>query len=531
MAIKTPILLSLGVFLLFSADAFSNYRECLRGGGKGEAESCRGRHRGHRRHEGGRHKSHVSGGMGRFRAMNTGHSGAGGEAGGQVVGRARSGGSNFQAASIALGAVIASQIIRDRGARPAAAAAEPQSTAGKPLTFADPNGRKPADEDDDTAKEISAALGRAGFSSLGELQGAVQQDIADCSGAMSSASRCCGDPASCKGQLGAADSHSYDAASALLSSGPAKGGLKDYCGQMKTLSSNSRSLNSGLAGVCFEAQDTCESMCEDLVQEYSTLLSSCNGCEAQSSYQSALQQLQDGQRTCSGLGTKADQLADNGFGNAADQMIATHCSDVAGAQAGPPARDSAALGMPGDKTMAAQAMNEGKAAGSLSADASGKPRMDLRVDASQGFKGYKNIHGPETQRNEAGSESGSSARPGVAPSSAGSTAGGAPAQAAAVAAPVKQSQAPAGKSKEGEPPANVKPKVREIASDPIPIPGSDLQFENKTDLRQYLPSGVRSAMSRLARPKEINQKEEDIFLRITLKMKEKCKMGLLWECD
>ncbi len=530
----TPYLLCLGLLLSFEAysveeegggseaghsrggeDSRKSVRECLRRGRSGDSAGCFGQFRRHGRHERGRHRSNV-GARGGFRAQN--HSG-GSSGQGRAGAKSRGG---YQPMSVAAAAVTAVTNI-NRNGEPAQIA---PAAAARPTAL--PDARDP-----DEAREIAAAMGRAGFDSIAELQAALNQDIADCSGASSSASQCCGDPMSCRGQLDGGDGQSLDAASALLASGPAAGGLKAYCAQMKSLSGNSRNLNSGLASVCFEAQDSCAGMCEDLVEEYTGLLSQCSGCEAQTVYQAALSRLQAGERTCSALGNKATQLADNGFGAKIDQALATQCTDVASAQPSSQAGATPTSGAPSLKIPSGQALDENgdnkTASSNLSAD--GKPFTELQVDASTGFKGYSNSQGPQTQRNKAGDGRSDSSSKSAAPPTQAAAAGAKAAPAGAGAKP--QDKNPADKSKnDPAAPVAAADKSRAVASEPaMPITGSDSQFKTGTDLSQYLPRGVRSAMNRLVRSKEINEKEEDLFWRITLKMKEKCRMGILLECE
>jgi hypothetical protein len=53
------------------------------------------------------------------------------------------------------------------------------------------------------------------------------------------------------------------------------------------------------------------------------------------------------------------------------------------------------------------------------------------------------------------------------------------------------------------------------------------------DLRQFLPGGSRArrALAGFNGHSEINAKEEDIWRRISNKMIEKCKLGVLWRCE
>jgi len=396
---------------------------------------------------------------------------------------------------------------------------QPEATPG--------SGPHPVGDTEGSDKPVDQQ-GSVAFTSMPEIEAAVNQDIAACTGAMSSASQCCGNPTSCRGNMNAQDSRSLDAVSALLNRGPSQGGLKDYCNQMKTMSGDSRNLNSGLAGVCFDAQSSCETVCEDLAEEYTQFIAECNGCKAQTVYQNALSRFQDTQRSCSNLGDKADQLADTGFDAAVNQAISKNCTDVSAsnpvlASAATPTgasqtdvRDTRSLGLPESRK------TESSASGDIGGPPTQKPRMDLSVDAAQGFKGYGKNLPPELQRNVAGA-SGAPARgsSGFKPAAA---------ETPAAAAPVKDAKKD-DKPKAEEPPKTDDKKRAPAAAEPAHMIGSNSnQFEDGKDLSQYLPAGVRTAMNRSGGGKEINDAAEDLFARITAKIKEKCKLGVLLEC-
>jgi len=371
-------------------------------------------------------------------------------------------------------------------------------------------------------EEIARVLGHSEFDSLSALEQAVKSDIAECAGAQSSASQCCGDPMSCRGQLDSDDSRAIDAAQAMINSGPGAGGLKEYCTKMKSLSDNSKNMNYGLGDICFEQGGQCQHKCESLAQEYSQRLAACAGCSMQTMLQNAVAQFQSAQATCSGLGSKLNQIADNGIGAAISQTLAGRCADVAASSSTNVADATPEREGQMDKPMNTGALDDKPDVKSVEAkEKERKPFIDTsRLDAAQGFKGYAKNKGPPTQYNVASLEKSGAA-------GGGKSGPPAPTQANLKNAEVQVAAKPAEGKK-----IETGAKGREPASQSMePMSGSGDGFNDDGNLQKYLAKGVRSAMNRSGVSREIRSKEDNLWTRITYKMNEKCKLGVLWECN
>ncbi len=379
------------------------------------------------------------------------------------------------------------------------------------------------------------------FSTVGdEIE--AQKDIAACRNAQSSANRCCGDPMSCSHLMNSSDQQSLRN---LMQASSSSGGLADYCRQLSSLTYNAGNVNSALAAVCTGEQLSCTNVCGNLAQKYAGKLAACGGCASKAIFESALASLRSAEGSCQGLTGRANQLAMTGLGMASDQGLADACRAQASAMAGgPPGSMNSGRGLPLGNSKA-QELNDtaqvrkGQVGFQDSLTARKNREFNL-VDASSGFKGYQNqvnVEEPQTQapraqatvpNNTGGAIPGTGAdpraqaatqqagQPKIQPASAdsitnierGFQAGG------GYSPPVQNTQVE-------DPGAG----GRHFAS----ITGAGNQFDPGIDLRQFLPGGSRAA-GRGIRPKEINAKEENIFLRISRKMDEKCRLGVLWQC-
>lgn len=409
-----------------------------------------------------------------------------------------------------------------------------------------PDGLPDQGEGPDVEELADAPQGEAGFMAPAELEAAISGDLADCMQSLSSAQTCCGNPMVCGGRLSGGDTQSLASVMDLLQKGPSAGGVADYCGQLTKAAQNSRDVNSGLAGVCFESQDSCETTCEDLRADYVSFLQECNGCESAGALQAAISRLDSAQKTCSSLSANVASLADNGFEAAAAQAVATHCQGVATAQSTGGGSAGTAPPTMNEKLGATVTLED--SAGARRADGSlqrGGPQVEMQVDASSGFKGYARgaSAGGGTQQPYAGAWSN-------AGSSRGTAAAGSPGvntQSPRAGGPAAAGNSGGASDKSGL--ANKKGQKDDVggksaqqkngssdrnpasASAPPPISGNEDQFAGQNSLEQYLPQGVRTAMRRMAHAKEINAKEENLFLRVSAKFREKCQLGVLWQCD
>ena len=399
----------------------------------------------------------------------------------------------------------------------------------------------------------------ADFDSTLEAEIQADQDIARCATAASGANECCNNPLACSDQLNRADSNSLGALGAMLGNGAQTGGLSDYCRQMNTLSGNSGNVNTGLASICFGSHATCSTTCGGLADKYADLIAECDGCDEHGIYENAQRNLTTSKYTCTNLRTRSDQLAVNGLGTANNQAVADYCNKVAGTGGGdatrgltPPSSNSPFINHllayncdanPNSPDCKAMDLRAAAARGESGFRESQKKNADFNIpDPANGFKGYGGNEAPGTQSNEAGRAANIPKVGTVANNTGGQVGGGSGgSQSSATLTPKSKAGTSGGGHntavEQGFQGGNgySQPVAAQNNDDHSPygggrnLPSTDKQFEN-LDLRQFLPGGSRAAMRRLAGNGEINPKEENLFLRISNKMKEKCRLGVLWQC-
>ncbi len=450
----------------------------------------------------------------------------------------------------AVRAGVAPPTAAPRARPPAATAEEDPPPPPERRTAAPP---PPADGKTESPTDLTTTSTEPGLSTTINAEIEADQDIAQCVTLSSGANECCNNPLACSDQLNRSDSNSLGALGAMLGNGAQTGGLSDYCRQMGSLGSNTGNVNSGLASICFGSHASCSTTCGNLAQKYTRLLADCEGCESQSIYENARRSLETNQYTCGNLRSRSDQLAITGLGSANNQAVAEYCNKVAGS---PPGSPSAPAAQPRSTSPFINHL----LAYNCDANPNGPDckAMDIKA-AAAGTSGFRDetarknnfnipdpstgARGPQTQTNEADpNRGGNLPKVGTVANNTGGQipGGGSGFQNAAALDP--KSKATAGASRlntdidggyqgGGGYSQTVVPQNHDdhgyggIA----PLPNTDRQFEN-IDLRQFLPGGSRAAMRRLAGSSEINPKEENLFLRITNKIMEKCRLGELWQC-
>lgn len=403
-----------------------------------------------------------------------------------------------------------------------------------------------------------------------EIEAQASADISSCEGSQTSASRCCNNPLSCAGDMGSGDQSSL----AGLFNSNSSGGLSEACRNMNSLATNYGNVNSGLAAVCASSHNSCSNTCGGLVDKYADLLASCSDCAARGIYENAHSRLTSRNASCQSLRSRSEQLASTGLSTVNNRTIAEHCTRTASTMPSdnptvnnnnnrpgsgvpnswgnspvtipPTAADGTRLAA----ANAAYAQRAGFRAGSQQPKAE-----DFNVDGSSGYKGYGGNAKPGTQAPVGANGPGGSQLPGgaagkaavVANNSGGSIPGSGADFRPASLGPAGNGKPQAGNSKQvtdidhgfqggngfsqptsynsawapDEPPQQY--NGRQIA-------GNDNQFEGRIDLRQFLPGGSRAA-ARTIGGNEINKKEENLFRLISNKMNEKCRLGVLWQCQ
>lgn len=390
-------------------------------------------------------------------------------------------------------------------------------------------------------------------------------DIQLCESSYSTASRCCGNPNSCVNYLSAADQRTYyQLASTLSGSAPSGQALNDYCAQMQSVGSTGSDVNVSLAGVCNSQQSACTSVCQQLAQKYQSLISSCNGCASQSVYQDAYQRLAARQSSCSGLARRVDQIASQAVGGSSAAAYANACQRQAGggnlpiplgtnpSRSSPnpiPSQNFTGSSIPTDPAnTAASVANETPSAGGGANFAQTEDSGSLRPESfdvqppsatdTSGFTLPANQVAAQavttgTVANNAG---------GAIPGGGGSSPArfGQASPRAAAGPGVSTDLLQGFQSAQGY-------SAPYVPEDQSSRAGSRHRYFGGTrdnseggdggllgmDLRQFLPGESRDPQRRIAGigvRTEINAKEEDIWRRISNKIEEKCKLGILIGC-
>lgn len=429
---------------------------------------------------------------------------------------------------------------------------------------------KPQPEPAPAAPAPAPAPGNAGFDDTSAAESEAAADIASCDSQQSNASRCCNNPLSCASSMNSADQASL---ANLFNSDSGSGGIADSCRAMGSLASNYGNVNSGLSAVCAGAHNSCSSICGSLADKYSNKLSNCDGCAARDIYSDTYQKLASRRSTCQSLSARANQLAVTGLSTANNNSLADYCQQQAGApnpnslnpnlsannpSSGLPSNSGGSVNLPYGLPNAPTTANAMRGGESGFREGTRVPSArDFNVDGSTGFKGYDNKN-PASQNpvSDAVSRWGGPSTSGNVPNNSGgpipgAAAGGSFGGATGSAQLNRAGSASSAGATAGKQSTDIDQGLRGGGGYTQPggsglqpasqyangggggnrrIAGNDNQFEAKIDLKQYLPGGSRAA-ARSWSGNEINKKEENLFLLISNKMMEKCRLGILWQCQ
>jgi hypothetical protein len=372
----------------------------------------------------------------------------------------------------------------------------------------------------------------------------ADQDVARCAASYSTANECCNNPMACSDQLNRTDGGSLNNLGSTLANGPNAGGLSGYCQQMNNLGYNAGNVNTGLSGICFASHASCSNTCGHLARKYSDYLANCGGCEAMWIFQNALRNLSSSQSACGNLRGRSDQLAMTGLGTSNNQALAQYCQQLA---VSPP-------GSPGSAPTSNSPFINHLLAANCETNPEGADCKSVQPvkKGTSGFDEFSRTKSPDFNvndpnysnvRTQSGDSEGNgipsaAAKVGAVPNNSGGAIPGAGTEPAKLTG---KQLAAAGRGMNTDVdggltggggysyPAGNNGGRGENETQYVPMSGNGSQFEN-IDLRQFLPGGTKAALRRLAGIGEINAKEEDIFLRISAKMLEKCRLGILWQC-
>lgn len=386
----------------------------------------------------------------------------------------------------------------------------------------------------------------------------AQNDLASCTTKYSYATTCCNNPSACTNGLSSSGQRDYQRLQQLLRDGPSEGGLSSYCSQLEQLSGRSGNVNAGLGGVCVTNQTSCTSTCNSLASVYRSLLASCNGCEANYVFQNTLAQLENTGSRCESLRTQSDSISRQSLSTSSSQAYSQYCSQNSNYSI-PNLNAGGADDAKGDPFGCAR-NPQSKTCQTCSRN----PSLDqcqklIAAEEARGESGFgeaaKRSEDPQFNLPNVGDASvnspiggynpGASTQVSAVPNGGGGSVPGAaaaPAKLGADGRPVAAAKGAetdiqkgfyaggysaqsAGSGFEGDAGGlGAKGVGRGVQSDRSGYLGMDL--------RQYLPGQDMDPrrLGALGAGSQIHPKEEDIWRVISIKMDEKCKLGVLWEC-
>lgn len=406
--------------------------------------------------------------------------------------------------------------------------------------------------------------------SVDQAQANASADIGTCSGVQNQATTCCNNPMACSSSLQANDQSSLARLQQQMNSGPQAGqSISDYCAQMQNLGVSSSNVNNGFSAVCASNQNSCSSTCSQLAQKYQALSDNCQDCEASSIYESTLATLNSKVAACAQLKTAAISMGSQGISAGGNTGYASACQQAALAQPQsqglPSAMNAPSTGdlygcssNPTSQACGACTVNPNLPA--CLAIAQGQQRAMGKTGFTDAAKNKEDGSGFDTA-NLADSLAAVNAKMAMNTDSSGvkvsatvvpnNSGGGIPGSGGA------QSPASLGGGRGGgavhaaeNSPADIMHGTSSGGYSPTfadNTPGErfrDLGYGRKgvngsasdlgIDLKKYLPGGSRDPRRNVAgigpMNIEINGKGVDLFKKISNKIEEKCKLGILWEC-
>lgn len=446
----------------------------------------------------------------------------------------------------------------------------PAQSTPRPTPQQDTQRQQPSQTDRNNRQAVSSAQETTPLPS-GEASGSAQSDISLCENSYSSATRCCGNPMSCAGDLSYAEQSNLAQLQAMMNQPPPtnSSGINDYCRQMQALGGSGGSANSSLASICNNRQQSCTLICSELAQKYLTLMNNCGNCDSYGIYQNAYQTIVNRQGSCRSLAARANQIGSQAISaGAGNSYYGELCGGATNANPQTAAGNSAPTpNSMGNSPVATQngagcAANPNSPACQTSRfkEASGSAQFNSDAVSESGSKKKGRFDVPSldevfTERvldtPGPGSAGGVKVKavanntgggiPGLensSPASLGARGTGGPSAGSpgyptdilqgtqggdGYSSPAGQNYAGDGRGQSGY--GGLIPTAAAAGNDGNHMLGMDL--------KQFLPGGSRDPQRRLAGlgPRsEINSKEEDIWRRISSKMEEKCKLGVLIGC-
>jgi len=405
----------------------------------------------------------------------------------------------------------------------------------------------------------------------------ASSDIQMCDQSLSTANRCCGNPTACLGTLSSADQRAYADLSARVNTPlpppTTQQGLRDYCDQMRSLGGSGSDANIMLSGICSTKQITCSTVCTQLANKYLSLISSCNGCASQYIYEDAYAALSARNSSCNALTARVQQLARPAASASTSAAYGNLCNDTTASNPGmgpglgglpsagmdPNAQSIAGLEGASPQYCARNpnaAVCRAMALAQARKEASGEASFGSNTPSAKAGKGNFNVAPMDEAFNErqiGNFEPQAVSNKTVANNSGGAIPGAGNETSAKLGANPRGQLSPGspGYSTDilqgmhsgagySNPPGEYEPGSRGGGGGGYHSGGGSERGSRDEgggligmDLRQFLPGGSRDPQRRIAgigSRSQINAKEEDIWRRISNKMVEKCRLGILLGC-
>lgn len=407
-----------------------------------------------------------------------------------------------------------------------------------------------------TSTSKSATASSSSTTSVADAQARIQVDLDQCTNFQNQASRCCGNPMNCAGSMSSADQQSL--AQLMQSQNQQTGqSMTDYCNQLRTQSANSGSVNNALAQVCASPQSSCVSTCNSMADKYLNLANQNRDTDLGSVYLSASDQFNSAVNICEGLRSRVTQLATQGISSGSTQSMSQACQEATAASPtnmttpnGNPvamsptqARLDATADCQANPT-AAECQNQNSAQTGKSgfdAQTKGDAQFDVPDAGTRSTDYFANNVQPQSAakvntvaNNSGGGFGGGNGSTSASLNSRGGRhpAPGSPGYTTDILQGTMSGGgysygSGSGSGLEGQSYGNrfFAGRNKRVKNDDGGMLGMDL--------RQFLPGGSRArrALAGFNGRSEINAKEEDIWRRISNKMMEKCKLGVLWRCE
>ncbi len=394
----------------------------------------------------------------------------------------------------------------------------------------------------------------------------IQNDTNACLNQENTAVRCCGNPASCGGQLSAADQQRVSRVNQLINQGPsANQSVADYCRQLNSLSNDAGKINSSYASVCAVNQNACVTTCNNIAAKYARLLERCPDCASKSKYQSTLSWAKQHSGNCATLSANARDLAQNSVSPSSSGAYSKYCSQNAGT--GPPTPGdysamSAESALAGDN-FDCQSNPSNPACQNCDLNPSGDGCAAKR-EAEKGTMGWakpgdtnsKEDFNPkdlsDAERPFMGLDEPSSGVPVQVGTVANNSGGGVPQGGGANSGNQLDAKKPwndpktyttdidrglrsGGYTGSGGYQNGFDFSKRKGSGGAVRGAGGQARNVSGLDLKQYLPGGANDPRRRVAgyglESSQIRSKEDNIWHVISNKFTEKCKLAMLWHCQ